>query len=306
MKGRMKPKGFGIAAPVLLAALLIAAVIVPAMSAQGYGTDDRVDRLAHDLENAVASYNEAVTGGCSEDAANYTEEIDQILTELEALGMQVEFTVTSEDHGMATVAASVVPAAEQQQTRGHSISANEEQLEIIRQLWGQNITIGEYMEKVIPEVLEDMPEETVEYLYATRMTWQDPSEVDRHSTIMTRAFKSFFESTDVQPKFVVVVHHSSSIDITACPDVDFSSYSRVWLPNPWYRLPYMAVWSYLWCDDTLVAAEFNDGYSVYEVEASGSHHASPPCDCYVHGYHYGTYPPGYTPPTYAAHTYAYP
>jgi len=145
MKGRMKPKGFGIAAPVLLAALLIAAVIVPAMSAHGYGTDDRVDRLAHDLENAVASYNEAVTGGCSEDAANYTEEIDQILTELEVLGMQVEFTATSKDPGIATVDASVVPATEQKQTRGHSISANEEQLEIIRHLWGQNITIGEYM-----------------------------------------------------------------------------------------------------------------------------------------------------------------
>ena len=33
----------------------IAVAIAPAMSAHGYGTDDGVDKLVSDLENAVAS-----------------------------------------------------------------------------------------------------------------------------------------------------------------------------------------------------------------------------------------------------------
>ena len=62
MKGIPKPRGIGIAATVLLAALLIAAAFVPAMSAvedtaDGNGTRDTVNlgRLFTDGENEIAS-----------------------------------------------------------------------------------------------------------------------------------------------------------------------------------------------------------------------------------------------------------
>jgi len=300
--GNDRTQGFGIAAiTTLLAVLLIAAAIVPAMGAHEYGTDDEVDRLVHDLEDAVASYNGAATDGCPEDAANYTEDIDRILTELEALGMEAEFTVTSENHGMATVDVSVVPVAEQKRTRGHSVSANEEQLEIIRQLWGQNITRGEYMEKVMPEVLVDTPEEIVKQLYATKMDWPDPSEVGAPSTGVTKAFKPSSESTDVeQPKTIIIVAGDSKMD-AEWPDMDFSSWSRVCLPHPWYRLPYMSVYSYLWYKDEnnnlrLKSSEFDDGSNVYKVEASDSYSASTSGNYCVTGAHYALLPPGYIPP----------
>jgi len=130
-------------------------------------------RKRYDLENAVTSYNEAVTGGCSdEDTANYVANVDKILTELEALGMEAEFTTISENRGMATVYVNV-SAAEGKQTYRYSFSANEEQLEMINQLWGQDITIGEFLEKVMPEALVDAPEEMNKHRYATKMNWPD-------------------------------------------------------------------------------------------------------------------------------------
>jgi len=63
---------------------------------------------------------------------------------------------------------------------GHHIQANEEQLSIIRELWGTDVTVGEVLEQVFPEVLEDMPKYLVERMYATNMEWpttekNDPS-----------------------------------------------------------------------------------------------------------------------------------
>ena len=49
--------------------------------------------------------------------------------------------------------------------------ANEEQIERIRQLWDQDISLGELFEQVFPEILEQMPEDQVERLYDNRMCW---------------------------------------------------------------------------------------------------------------------------------------
>jgi len=272
MKGITKPKGIGISATVLLAALLIAAVIVPAMGTHGDGADDKIDKLVHDLDNAVASYNEAVTGGCSdEDIANYVKNVDQILTELEALGMEAEFTTISENRGMATVDVNVNAADERKQTYRYSFSANEEQLEMIKQLWGQDITVGEFTEKVMPEVMEDMPVEILKYKYATKMIRPDPFGEGNSETEITEAVREESEPIDIQPKFIYMVTHNSDMD-AEWPDIDFSSSSDVWLPHPWYKLPYMEVYSSLFYEDgTVKDFEFDNGYNFNEVEASGTY-----------------------------------
>jgi hypothetical protein len=171
MKGITKPKVIGIAAAGLLAALLIAAVIAPAMGTHGDSADDKIDKLVHDLENAIASYNEAVTGDCSdEDIAHYMNNVDQVLTELEALGMEAEFTTISENRGMVTVDVNVAAADERTQTHRHA------------------------------------PEEMNKHRYATKMNWPDRpdplSEVEGHSTGVAKAFKSSFESTGLLPILV--------------------------------------------------------------------------------------------------------
>jgi len=51
--------------------------------------------------------------------------------------------------------------------------ASPEQLELINKLWGSDITIGEYMEKVHPEHLVDVPDEVKKDMYLRKMNWPD-------------------------------------------------------------------------------------------------------------------------------------
>jgi hypothetical protein len=182
---KMKKKGKVTIGAMSIAVLLAGMALLSALSAYEQGIDEEksyeVDKLSQDLEDAVTSYNDAVTEGNLKDAWGYVEKIDKIITKLEAFGIEVEFTATHENQGImpTTVSVSVNPITEQNRTRGHSISANEEQLEIMNQLVGQDLTIGEFYEKVFPEVLEDMPEEIAEHLYATKMIWPESPEMTK-------------------------------------------------------------------------------------------------------------------------------
>jgi len=303
---KMKKRGKAVVVVimVLLASMTFTSVVGMKEHSIDAGKNYEVNKLSKCLEDAVIAYNEAVTEGRLKDAWGYVEKIDQIITELEALGMEVEFTMTSENQGMlpATVSASVRPATEQNRPRRRSISASEEQLEMINLLVGQNITIGEFMEKVFPEVLEDMPEEIAKNLYATEMIWPSSSEPlkgeNQSQAVVTKAFKPASERTEVQPKFIILVIHASYMD-PEWPNIDFGSWSRVVLPHPWYRLPYMAVSSSLWYEgNEIVDIEFEDGENAYKVEASGSYSAKKAGNYSVIGVHWGEYPPGYYPPAY--------
>jgi len=129
----------------------------------------------------------------------YIEEIDRMVEELEALGMWVEFKSRIIS---LTVSVSVKPATdEQKQSWSHSVTANEEQLETIRGLWGQDITRGEFMEKVFPESLEDMPEDILEGLYETKITWPDSSDQPgsmKCSLVWFRNITDFFGNENME------------------------------------------------------------------------------------------------------------
>jgi len=60
-------------------------------------------------------------------------------------------------------------------TRVYSFEANEEQLELIRGLYGQNISKGEFYEIVCPEVLEFLDEETKDDFYKREVKWSNLS-----------------------------------------------------------------------------------------------------------------------------------
>ncbi|MDI6903443.1 MAG: hypothetical protein QMC77_06895 [Methanocellales archaeon] len=108
---------------------------------------------------------------------------------------------------------------------------SEEQIEVANQLVGQDITLGEFMEQVTPEILENMPEKAVEDMYRIKMVWPGPyepsSEADYPQTA-TRMFKLASRPTDVQPQQIIpiVIRDVSKIS-AAWPYIDFSSWSRV-------------------------------------------------------------------------------
>lgn len=69
-----------------------------------------------------------------------------------------------------------LPIASAADTRDSSLRVSHstpEQVEMINKLWGSDITIGEYMEKVHPEHLVDVSAEEKKNLYQRKMTWPD-------------------------------------------------------------------------------------------------------------------------------------
>jgi len=105
----------------------------------------------------------------------------------------------------------------------------------------------------------------------------------------------------ITPQQVIFVGHESNI--SPGQTIDFDSGSRVWLPYPTYRIPYMSVFSTLEREGVgIVASEFKSDTNTYGVSASGSY-SDPPSDNYrTVGYHYGDYPPNHVPPSYSTLT----
>ncbi|MFA5331085.1 MAG: hypothetical protein WC342_01795 [Methanoregula sp.] len=67
----------------------------------------------------------------------------------------------------------VVSAADAGTSSYHVSNATPEQLEKINALWGTDITIGEYMEKVHPEHLVDISDDVKKIMDQRKMIWPD-------------------------------------------------------------------------------------------------------------------------------------
>ena len=59
------------------------------------------------------------------------------------------------------------------QNEGRIIGCNTTQLQVdrINELWGRNISIGEYDEQVCPQYLDGMPDDLKEILYNRQYKW---------------------------------------------------------------------------------------------------------------------------------------
>ena len=79
-----------------------------------------------------------------------------------------------------------LPAVSAADANGGSVrtsSASPEQIVLINKLWGSDITIGEYMEKVHPEHLVGVSDEVKKDLYEHKMIWPDGNNQDRFSEL---------------------------------------------------------------------------------------------------------------------------
>lgn len=81
---------------------------------------------------------------------------------------------------LLVVGAFFVPMASAQPQEPMEVATTDEAtLNLIDELWGTDITIGEYLEKVDPEALTDMPDEVKKDVYQRKMPW---SADDQEST----------------------------------------------------------------------------------------------------------------------------
>lgn len=138
---------------------------------------------------------------------------------------------------------------------------NAERFAIANELYGQDITIGELLEKVFPDALEsrkrNLPPDVYEKLNSEPMVWE--------------------AENDIAPTSEVIGHISY---IYSGNPINFNSGSRVWLPTPWTTVPYMSALSTLTREGSFQAASFREGFWVYEISAAGTR-PNPPSGRYT-------------------------
>lgn len=171
--------------------------------------------------------------------------------------------------------------------------ADERQLETLNSLYNTDISFGELIETVYPEALKHIPEPALKDMYNTKVIWPDE---DTRSSIETTS-----QQADINPRQVILVGHESNI--SAGQTINFDSGSRVWLPTPFYRIPYMSALSTLERQGVgIVASALEFDTDIYGISASGSYRNPPSGNYRTVGYHAGTYPPNHTPPGYSKTT----
>lgn len=291
---------------VLLALLLAGMAMVPMVSAddQTAGRDSVKEKLVAVLDKQVAEYNQAVHLQDIDAIKKSVEKIDATLEKISEAGYTVDFTATSgiskgknNEDIPASVKTEIRKLSKDDVKKGHSFTANEEQLKIINELDGKDITEGEFLEKVFPEALADMPKETRDFLYT-----------QPHKGTATKENAAFAEKSPDKMSAMaalvgIVVHPESYIDqdiFTA--KLSFKSDSQVWLPYPWFTMPYMSVASELRRDNNVVYGfDYKNAYNVYYVKAGYSLYVTP--GTYkTKGGHIAQAPPGYWPPSWTMFT----
>ncbi|HBC92542.1 MAG TPA: hypothetical protein DCZ10_06450 [Pelotomaculum sp.] len=183
-----------------------------------------------------------------------------------------------------------------------SFRASPEQLNIIKELWGTNISKGEYLENVFPEALKGLPEDVLKQLYNIPMVWPNPNSQLPEETMVPAGSEN-----EVTPRDTWVVELKSTLNKTTNPTVlNFKSSNTVKYPSASSLVPFMDVTSYLWRKDSLIGgtdavlvdSAMDAGYNVSSVEAVGIYI----CDYLgyykTQGCHNAVFPPGHTPPGY--------
>ncbi len=286
---------------VLLALLLAGMAMVPMVSAddQTSGRDSVKEKLAAVLDKQVVEYNLAVHLQDMDAIKKSVEKIDATLEKISDAGYTVDFTATSgiskgknNEDIPASVKTDVRKLSKDDIRKGHSFTANEKQLKIINELDGKDITEGEFLEKVFPEALEDMPKETKDFLY------RQPHKGTATMENTAFAQKSPDRMQAMAALIGIVVHPESYInqDIFTAK-VSFKSDSQVWLPYPWFTMPYMSVGSELRRDNNVVyGLDYKNAYNVYYVKAGYSLYVTTG-NYKTKGGHISQAPPGYWPPS---------
>ncbi|MGP8323739.1 MAG: hypothetical protein ACT6FG_07070 [Methanosarcinaceae archaeon] len=219
----------------------------------------------------------------------------------------IKFGISALLAAMLLMSMVFVPAvsAKDMTSASWSVESNEKQIDTINQLWGQPITIGEYMEKVYPDILEKLPSKTLEHYYSTEMVWSDLSEQGNNSCESTASFDPSFKSQNSIDSLDIIFHNSNSdMDVTES-DIDFNSWTKIIYPYH-FQVPSMTVYSYLWYDDgnseNIVDAAYEHKTNVYKIEASDSYSVDSAGEYRVTGSHYIIAPPGYNPPEWSGTT----
>jgi hypothetical protein len=145
-------------------------------------------------------------------------------------------------------------------------SATQEQVDKINELWGKDITAGEYFEQIHPEFLVDMPAEIKEKLYQKKWIW--PISPDMETKSQSRSLLLLpITCQGSLHAHTAVIHFAGTAQYSVVPPLSAPGY--------------MAFATYLVNSaDQVKASTAASGYSVtylnsdnmWQPDASGSYH----------------------------------
>ncbi len=176
-----------------------------------------------------------------------------------------------------------------------SDTTKDKQLEIARQLWGTDITNGEYIKQVFPEAYDESPDAATKAYYEMKMIWIDP--MKNNEEISESSINSTLAKT------IYLVAANGKVEKSSSTKISFSSYEKMVLPSPTTPIPQMAQTTQVFrksgTSAVLVGASYKSGTNVYQISTSGS-------ISYVSGDYKiitqstAVWPPGCEPPTWYA------
>lgn len=174
-----------------------------------------------------------------------------------------------------------------------SYTADEDQLELAKELHGTDITYGEYIKQVFPEAYKESPSTSESKLCDMKMVW--PKENDGEKTI-TSSYETNVDSNVKSVPIPWVMYANSRISASGS-EVEFNSWQQIMIPVG-AQASSMSVTSFLYDEDeTLIALKLKEGTNVNKVEAKDSFSVTTSGDYQTRGAHYVTWPPGYWPQT---------
>lgn len=168
-------------------------------------------------------------------------------------------------------------------------TTNESTSKVLAQVYGTNITMAEFMNKVYPGSLNKLPKNSVARLEKTPMTWPDSQEI-KHGISKTISNNS--NSGNITIKDIIgtspyyeVTDYSALSTSKSTGKATYSTIAQVTYPSSSTTIPEISVTSYLFkdSDTSPMASTTSYGFNTYKQTARGT--AS-----LVNGYHsYYTY-----------------
>ncbi|NPE29190.1 hypothetical protein HNV12_14760 [Methanococcoides sp. SA1] len=173
--------------------------------------------------------------------------------------------------------------------KSYTFSSDVSKQSTLKEMYGTDVSKGEYIEAVFPEALEVLPKETVARFYETPMIWPEETSVTKDGVT------SFTEPTEYAATasgVTYLLNYVSDIEQKTSSSLTYSSKTTVKYPVG-ASIPEIDVFSYLWKngDTSPMDSSFKISFFTDEVEVStdysvlygtyftkGTHHNVMPLD----------------------------
>jgi hypothetical protein len=124
----------------------------------------------------------------------------------------------------------VVSAAGTAAEKVHVVSATQDQVKKINELWGSDITIGEYMEKVHPEQLVGVSDDVKNEMYKRKMHWPD-GKGETTNSVSADGIQSALATLGVTGSLTIYTNHIQFTSTATCSQAASYIYVESFLEN---------------------------------------------------------------------------